>query len=88
MSAQSHNASRVSDLISGCVSGFGAMVIMGYLANVTKPGIVDTLLALISVTAMGVAFLCIWRANVEPSWKTTIIIGGAGVCLLYLRFLS
>lgn len=88
MSAQSHNVSRVSDLASGCVSGFGAMVIMGYLANVTKPGIVDTLLALISVTATAVAVLCIWRANIDPSWKTTIIIGGAGVCLLYLRFLT
>jgi hypothetical protein len=67
MSAQSHNSARIWDLISGCISGFGAMVIMGYLANVTNPGIIDALVALISVGAVVVAFLCIGRASVEPS---------------------
>jgi drug/metabolite transporter (DMT)-like permease len=87
MSEQSRKTAHLSDLISGCISGLGAMVIMGHLAKVTKPGIIDALIALMSVGAVIVTFLCIGRARVEPTWKATMIIGGAGVYLLYLRFL-
>ena len=65
MSEQTQNAARVSDLISGCISGLGAVVIMGYLAKVTNPGIVDAFVALISVGAVVAAFLCIARARVS-----------------------
>jgi hypothetical protein len=88
MGQQSRNVMRSSDLISGCISGLGAMVIMGYLAKVTKPGIIDALVALTSIGAVVVALLCIGRANVAPRWKGSMIIGGTGVYLLYLQFLS
>jgi hypothetical protein len=41
MSAQSQKTTRVSELISGCISVLGSMVILGYLAKVTKLGIID-----------------------------------------------
>jgi hypothetical protein len=61
---------------------------MGYIAKLAKPGIIDALVALVAVGAIVATYLSIARASVEPKWKAAIIIGGAGVCFLYLRFLS
>jgi hypothetical protein len=88
MGEQSQYTARVSDLVSACISGLGAMAIMSYVAKVTTPGIIDAVLALISVGAVVGAYLCVARANVDPWWKAIILIGGAGACLLDLRFLS
>jgi hypothetical protein len=88
MSTPSQNATPVSDLASGCISGLGAMVIMSYLAKVTQPGIIDGFVALISVGAVAAACLSIARARVRPRWKAIISFGGAAACLLALRLLS
>jgi hypothetical protein len=88
MREQSQNAARATDLIRGCISGLGAMLIMSYVATVSKPGIMDAFVSLISVGAVVGACLCFARASVEPKWTAVVIIGGAGICLLNLRFLS
>ena len=88
MSAQIQKMASVSELISGCICGLGSIVILGYLAKVTKPGIIDALVAVVFVGAVIWAYLCIARANVDPRWKATIIIATAGICFLDLRFIS
>ena len=48
MTEQFQKALRDPDLISGCISGFLAAVIMSYVANVTTPGVIHVLLALVA----------------------------------------
>lgn len=79
MREQSQNAAKVRDLISGCISGLGAMLIMSYVATVSKPGIMDAFVSLISVGAAVAACLCFARASIEPKRIAVVIIGGAGI---------
>jgi hypothetical protein len=88
MIAQSQQAVRVSKLISGCISGLGSMVILGYLAKVTNPGIIEVMVALIFFGSLAAAYLCITRASLEPKWKSSIIFAAVAICCLYLRYIS
>ena len=88
MIAQSQKAVQVSKLISGCISGLGSMVILGYLAKVTNPGIIDVIIALIFAGSLVAAYLCIMGTRLESKWKGTIMIAAVAVCCLYLRYIS
>jgi hypothetical protein len=61
---------------------------LGYLAKVTHPGMIDALVAVVFVGAVIGAYLPVARASVDARWKASIIIATAGACFLYLRFIS
>ena len=69
MSEQMQKALRDGDLIKAVISGVVAVVIMSYVVNTAKPGIVQMVLALAAICATITAYLFVARANVEASYK-------------------
>ena len=88
MSEEFQKAARDGDLISACISALGAAVLLSYVVNVAKPGVIHVLIAIVAVAAIVGAYLYVAHAKVDAAWKAaTIIIGGAlGVACL--RFSS
>jgi hypothetical protein len=88
MSDQFQKALQDRDLISSCLCGLGAALIMSYVTNVSKPGIAHVMLALIALAAILGAFLFLARSRVEPEWKAAAAIGGGLVSVLFFVLLS
>jgi peptidoglycan/LPS O-acetylase OafA/YrhL len=76
------------DLISACVCGLLAALVMSYVANVSKPGAVHVLLALIGLGAILGGFLFVARSKAESEWKAATAIAGGLVSVLCFLLLS
>ena len=88
MGDQLRKLMRDPDVISACVSGLLAALVMSYVVSVSPPSAIHILLAAIGLAGILGGFLFIARAKIEPEWKAAVAIGGGLISVVCFVLLS
>jgi len=88
MSEEFQKPVRDRHLVSALISAALAAILMSYVANVAKPGILHAVLALATIGATVSAYLFIARSEVDVTYKGGAVIALGIASVLYLIMMS
>jgi hypothetical protein len=77
-----------ADLTGAYISAIIAALIMSYVTSVAKPGIVQAVLAIVSIGAIVWAYMLVARSKADSSWKVATLVGALVVAALCFAGLS
>ncbi len=88
MGDQFQKVMRDPDVISACVSGLIAALVMSYVVNVSPPGVIHLVLAAVALAGILGGFLFLARSKIESDWKAAAAIAGGLISVLCFVLLS